>query len=301
MPDLRAQFFSGPIHMAEGTVAKLLTASPMQGILDALARDNWDGNPVATVTVSTTADGSRVADGKFALWGDLAGAAVEVPAVKLWEGAAKGTVLHIRNIMGQQFNFASGQLNSEYVDQLPFDIGYSRAGSPILPQDWRNEGIGDLSFRAICHLSKGSNRTPPPRIKYTVLGFPMSPLALAELADRTQHVSWPGIKVLEGTAALWPATPPNTWAAPFMPFINIRERQPGITTTPPGNHLLYSLAEIMRTAALPTACTTLGALNAKGQELLDANDDPETRGPSITWPPAERPPPDTGKFLLYSL
>jgi len=295
MPELRAQYFSGPTEIPADMLSRLTIASPTQGILDALARDNWNGSPVATVTISTSADGSRPTDGRFSLWGDLAGANIDIPAVKLWDQVAKGTTLHIRNMVGQHFNFISGQLHSEFADQLPFEVSYSRAGNPVLPQDWQTEGIGDLSFRTICHLSKGSNRTPPPRIKFTVLANPMSPRALAEIADRTQHVSWPGIRILEGTAALWPATPPNTWAAPILPFLDIRDRQPGINTTPPGGHLLFAVAEMMRTAALPTACTTLQVLNSKGQELLDADDDPETRGPSITWPPAERPPPDTGK------
>jgi len=244
-------------------------------------------------------DGSRPTDGKFALWGDLAGAAVQFPAVKLWEQVPKGTTLHVGNIMGQQFEFPSGQLNSEYAGQLPFDISYSRGGHHIPMQSWADEGIGELSFRAVCHIDKSSNRSPPPKIKFTILAFHMSPMELAELADRTQHVAWPGIRLLEGTAHFWPAPEAGTWAAPILPFICIRDRQPGATALPPGNHLLYAVAEIMRTAALPTACTTLEALNTKGQEMLDAQDEPEIRGPSITWPPVERPPPDTGNGLDF--
>jgi len=298
MPDLRGQFFAGPAALSEDTLARLTIASPIQGVLDALANSNWNGAPVATVTINTSVDGTRTTDGRFALWGDLAGGDINIPAVKLWEGVPKGTTLQVANLVGQQFTFPSGQLNSEFASQLPFDVSYARAGAPINQRNWATEGIGELSFRAVCHLDKSSNRSPPPKIKYTILASPMSPLELAELADRTQHVAWPGIKILEGTAALWPAPDNDGWAAPVYPFIGIRDRQPGTTATPPVNHLLFALAEIMRTAALPTACTTLEALNTKCQEMLEADDDPETRGPTITWPPVERPAPDIGKLYF---
>jgi len=294
MPDLRGQFFAGQPVLSADDIARLTITSPIQGILDKLASNNWDGSPVATVTINTSVDGTRPADGRFALWGNLANGDIGIPAVKLWEGVAKGTTLHIGNIVGQQFTFPSGQLNSEYASQLPFEVSYSRAGTIINQQDWAAEGIGELSLRSICHLDKLSNRSPPPKVKFTILANPLTPLELAELADRTQHVSWPGIKILEGSAAFWPV-PDASWAAPFYPFIGIRERRPGVTAVPPANHLLFALAEIMRTAALPTACTTLDALNTRGQQMLDAEDDPETRGPTITWPPVERPPPDLGR------
>jgi len=189
MPELRGQYFAGPTDLPAAALNKLTIAAPLHSILDALAADNWDGAPVATVTINTSVDGTRPADGKFALWGNLANGDIGIPAVKLWEGVAKGTTLHIGNIMGQQFTFPSGQLNSEYASQLPFEVSYSRAGTLINQQDWAMEGIGELSLRAICHLDKLSNRSPPPKVKFTILANPLTPLELAELADRTQHVS----------------------------------------------------------------------------------------------------------------
>jgi len=128
MPDLRGQFFAGPPVLSADDIARLTIALPIQGILDALAGSNWDGSPVATVTINTSVDGTCPTDGKFALWGGLANGGIGIPAVKLWEGVAKGTTLHIGNIMGQQFTFPSGKLNSEYASQLPFEVSYSRAG-----------------------------------------------------------------------------------------------------------------------------------------------------------------------------
>jgi len=242
-----------------------------------------------------TADGCRIASSHFALWGDIAGHVIEVPACKLWEGVTKGTVLHIRDLKGSAFTFPGGQLHSNFVDQASIDVSYSRAGQPILPTDWAAENIDLLSLRAVCYLDKLSNKRGSPRIKYTILATPMTAAALAELCGHTQHVAWPGIKVLEGTAEFHLAAPPGEWAAPVYPFLCVKDRAPSAANQlPPPDHMLYAMAELMRTAALPTSCTTREVMTAKGQALLEGTSDPETRGPTITWPPVERPAADRG-------
>jgi len=300
MPDLKNQFFSGPTHLIPQRSHQITTNAFGAGLHDTIIGGGWDGlTPTVTITLNVTADGCRVASSHFALWGDLAGNTIEVPACKLWEGVAKGTTLHIRNLKGNAFTFPGGQLHSNFVDQSSLEVSYSRAGQLILPTDWADEHIDMLSLRAVCYLDKQCNKRAAPLVKYTILATPMTADALAELSGHTQHVAWPGIKVLEGTASFHLAAPPGEWAAPVYPFLCTKDRAPSAANQlPPSEHLLYAIAELMRTAALPTACTTREVMTNKGQAILDGATDPETRGPTITWPPVERPAADRGNCFI---
>jgi len=300
MPDLKAQFFSGPTHILPQRRQQMATNTFGAGMFDTIVGDGWDGQqPIATITLNSTADGSRINGSFFGLWGDLSGNSVEVPACKLWEGVTKGTVLSIRNIKGHAFTFPGGQLHSNFMDQSCFEVAYSRGGQPILPQDWPAENIDQLALRAICYLDKLSNRRQEPKIKFTILALPMTADALAQLSSHTQHVSWPGIKVLEGVADFFPAAPNGEWAAPVYPYLCTKDRAATAQDRePPADHILYAMAELMRTAAVPTSCTTRDVMTAKGQAFLDGTAEPETRGPTITWPPVERPAMDRGNIYL---
>jgi len=300
MPDLKQQFFNGSGEIPPDILAKLLSPATGIGLIDTLNAWQWQGNvPAAAICLSTSTDGTRVQGGAFSLWGDLSASPVEFPASKLWEGTSRGTTVTIRNLTGQTFTFAGGQLHSDYVDADDCDVTFSKGGQPILPADWESAGVGPFALRAFTHVDKTSNKSDDLRIKFTVLAFPDCSEALEQLSERTQHPTWPGIKILEGSARFFRPLPTGlAWGAPLLPFICTRDRSPTATATPPADHLRFAIAEIMRTAALPTACTTRGALNLKGQQLLDAAEDPELRGPTVTWPPVERPAPDLGKTNL---
>jgi len=299
MPDLRQQFFAGDSEIPNDTLSKLQTPATGIGLLDSLTAWQWDRSPAATICLTTSADGARVRGGAFGLWGELSAEPVVFPASKLWEGTARGTAVTVRNITGQSFTFAGGQLHSDYVDSDEFDVTFSKNGAPILPADWDSAGVGPFALRAFTYLEKTSNKADKPRIKMTILAFPDSSENIAQLSERTQHASWPGIKILEGTADFFPALPAGlSWGAPVLPFICTRDRSATVTALPPAEHLRFAIAEIMRTAVLPTACTARGALNIRGQELLDAATDPVERGPTVTWPPVERPAPDLGNLHL---
>ena len=121
-------------------------------------------------------------------------------------------------------------------------------------------------------------------------------LLVTNLSEWTLPPAWPGIKVLEGRADFFPAPDNATWGCPLLPLLYTNNRDATITTFPSGHRLRYAIAEIMRTATLPTACVTRGALHEKGQQALDNEEALETRLPSITWPTFERPLPDRGKM-----
>jgi len=298
MPELKNAFFAGGGDLPAELLEQLITTSPGAGVGDTLHNLGWDGSPVATVCLTTSTDGARVANGAFAIWGRLSEETITFPASKLWEGTARGTTLNIRNLTGQSFRFSGGQLHSEHLDHTALDCNFSRGAQPILPADWAENNVGEFTLRVVAHLDKTSNKCANPRIKFTVLANPGSADQLANMSERTQHVAWPGIKILEGQVQLFPLGTETQWGCPLLPLICTRDRAEGVNAFPSGQHLRFTIAEVMRTAALPTACTARGALLEKGQETLDGEEEPEARAPTVTWPAAERPPIDQGNLLL---
>ncbi len=237
MPDLKQQFFQGGGDIPANWRDRLATSSYGAGLKDTLNALGWDGSISATVCLVLSADGLRVTNGCFSLWGLLSEEVIEVPASKLWEGTPRGISMQIRGLTGQAFTFSGGMLHSEYLDQVKVEVSFSKAGQPILPQDWPANNLGNVSFRAIAHLDKASNRSSKPQIKFTILAVPMSADELVELSERTQHVSWPGIKILEGQADFFPQTGGDNWGAPFWPLLCTWERASDSASCPPGEHL----------------------------------------------------------------
>ena len=299
MPDLRPQLFNGPADIPAETASALATNSRGLGMRDSLTALGWAGNPIGTICLALSTDGSRVANGWFSLWGALSAEPIEFAAIKLWDHTQRGTNIRISNITGQQFQFSSGRLQSDYADGTAFEVSAAKAGQDVPPAEWPSCGIGNMALRAIVHLDKTSNKTTNPTLKVTVLAVPLSATEMATLSERTLHPAWPGVKILEAKADLFPAASQSNWGCPMLPIIYTRDRDATITTTPSGHHLRFAIAEIMRTASLPTACVTRGAMNEKGQQALDDEDSLETRLPTITWPATERPLPDRGKTTTH--
>ena len=302
MPDLKAGFFEGNPVITPEWINRLSSTTAGLGLRDALSSLGWKGESVATISLLTSPDGTRVTNGVFNLWGTLSAETIEFQASKLWEGTHRNTTIRIQNLQGQAFRFSSGQLQSDYLDSEHFEISVTRAGQDIAAADWAANGVGHIALRAIAHIDKTANRADWPLLKVTILAVPLSADEIAALSERTHHPAWPGIRVLECRADLFPRPTEAQWGCPIWPFICTRNREANINTIPSPAHLQHAIAEMMRTAALPTACGSRGALNEKGQAILDAGDDPEIRRPSITWPECERPPPDRGNhiYLLYS-
>jgi len=286
--------------LPQEVLQQLVTASPGDGVGDTLNGLGWDGSAVATVCLTVSTDGTRVANGSFAIWGKLSEETITVPASKLWEGTPRGTTLHIRDLTGQLFRFSGGLLCSEHLDHTQLDCNFTRGNQPILPADWETSNVGDFTLRLIAHLDKMSNKYVSPRIKFTVMASPGSADQLAAMTDRSHHVAWPGIKILEGQAQIFPLSAETHWGCPILLIICTRDRIEGVEAFPSGLHMRYAIAEIFRTAALPTACTARAALLQKGQQLMDADDEPEARPPTLTWPAAEKPPIDQGNKKLVT-
>ncbi len=183
MPDLNPEFFRNPGELPADTHRSLTTPSHGLGMRDTLVSLGWKGDPIATVCLSLSTDGSRAANGWFNLWGNLSIDPIEVPATKLWDNTQRGTTILISNIQGQQFTFSSGQLQSEYIDNDAFDMTVTKSGQTVPPSEWATCGIGRLSLRAFAHLDKASNRLRSPVIKVTVLAVPLSAEEMTALSN----------------------------------------------------------------------------------------------------------------------
>ena len=278
------------------TLTTLSTNASGPGMRDALTKLGWKGNLVATVCLSLSPDGSKPDKGGFNLWGPLSLEPIEFPASRLWEGPPRGTTVRIGNLRGQAFQFPNGHLQREYTDGAAVDAAIIKSGQQLPQEEWAANAVGNFALRAFAHLDKNSNRRANPLLKVTVLAVPLSPGQMTELSDRTQHPSWPGLKVLETQAELFPAASNVKWGCPILPILQTRDREATSNSYPTAAWLRYSIASIFRTAALPTACVTRGALNEKGQQMLDQEEEPEVRHPTISWPAADQPALDRGNF-----
>ena len=114
MPDLKQQFFQGESDIPAVWRDKLSTPSYGAGLQDTLTTLGWDGKPITTVCLVLSADGLRVTNGGFGLWGNLSEETIEVPTSKLWEGTTRGVTMQIRGLTGQVYVFTGGLLHSEY-------------------------------------------------------------------------------------------------------------------------------------------------------------------------------------------
>jgi len=300
MPDLKDCFFEGDGDLPDNRRRFLTTPSAGTGLRPILEAYGWDGGRIATICLSTTNDGTRVSSATFAVWGPLSADNIEVPATKLWEGVPRGTNLHIRNLQGELFRFSGGLLQSEHLDSVKVEHSFSKGGNPILPADWEANNLGPFTLRLFAYVDKTANKHQhSPHIKLTVLVTPGTAEQLATLSERTQHPTWPGIRILEAQADLFPQPDAaERWGCPILPFICVRERADDCDAVPPGNHLRFAIAEVFRTVALPTACASVAAMLLKGNDILEAEGDPERRLPTITWPAHERPSFEQGNFIL---
>jgi len=185
MPDLKSVFFAGSGNLPEGRRKELFTPSTGAGLHPILEAAGWDGSRIATVCLTTTADGSRVANATFGVWGILSEDAIEVPATKLWEGVTRGTTLHIRNLTGQLFRFSGGQMQSEHLDSSNIDHNFSRGGNVIMPADWEANHLGPFTLRLFAYVDKTANKHQhSPNIKLTVLVTPGTVEQLTNMSER---------------------------------------------------------------------------------------------------------------------
>lgn len=265
-----------------------------------LGQHGWDGETVACIGLELSPDNRRVVRGQFMIRGPLARDPVVLQAAKLWEKADKEATVTITFPQGAEFSFDTSTLTSDYLDGAAVKMAISKQDQIVLPTNWPGLGIGEICFRLVAHLDKSSNGANSPRIPFTVLAFPRSVTQLDELSELTKGASWPGIKVLEGEAALFPNTRLGAWGCPIFPILCPGARLDQVRNLPSGAELRFTIAKVMGTARLPTAMATSRTMGAKWKKLLDGSEEYEERIPTVIWPDMALPDQDTGKnFIIF--
>jgi len=297
MPTLDAKYFEGEKDLTPEVIARVTVDGLNDQIIAALTGYGYEGQLVACIGLTVSADGSAVSAARFILQGELSPAPVSIKANLLWRTAAD-VILHITLPAGQQFSFAGGSLSSDYVDHSAVQFHVSKSQQPVMPGDYKAHKIGNFCLRTIAHLDKSSNGRLGPLIKFTTLAFPDSAADTLDIDSGAQSPSWPGFRVLEGAAPLYPRPPLGFWGAPILPLLATHERAAASQAVPDGVTLRFAIAELMRTAALPTVCVSkpARATTIRSMQRIPENLDPRT--PTITWPPAARPEPAGGKCLI---
>jgi hypothetical protein len=215
-------------------------------------------------------------------------------ASKLWERAAKDVSVTFTFPHGGEFEFSSGALASEYLEGDAVKISVVRGDQTIRQDSWQQVGITPFSLRLVAYLDKLSNKHEP-RIKYNLLFYPASKEQMEEMSDAVQGAAWPGVKILEGHAALFPRAPQGGWGCPIYPILCTGTRFEIAPNLPTGSELRFAIAKIMASARLPVPCINQGTMRRKWAQIQADPDSYEERRPAVTWPVPAEPNQRTGK------
>jgi len=298
MPDLDPKWFGGSAEIPPDICQKLLVED-YHGLADrALTSMGWEGQLICAAGLAISQDGTLVQNARFMARGTLSQTPIPVKASTLWEGAPENVMVQVSVPDCTNFQFTGGELCSEYLPQAAVKFMVTREGQPVLPTEWEGLKIGEFSLRLIAHLGKASNGRSGPHFRLSVLMYPYGVDQLTELSEATQCVSWPGIRILEGSSELFPRPPLNFWGCPIFPLLNVQDRAANCSNLPTADHLRHGIAELMASAALPTACKSRSGLKRKMEDMMDDPEASEPATPTVTWPPAPRPVRTQGNTVL---
>jgi hypothetical protein len=293
MPVALKKWFKQNGDIAAEVVTKLATSSFGVGVTDTAVKFDWDGRPVATVGLELSPDNRRVIRARLLLLGLFTKEPVTVPANKLFPDADPSITMSITVPDGAAFRFNDGTTASDLLACENFKHHFAKDGNVILPTDWAANKLGETSMRALCHLDKNSNAAPGPRPKTTILLFPRSADDMIQLSDNTQNPAWPGLRILQSTSEFFPKIP--EWKDPICPLLLLGSLFNEAPNVPSHQELQFHIAAVMKSARLPTACTSgKGLLKQWSKALTDVES--LEKEPSVTWPDVTRPTVATGKF-----
>jgi hypothetical protein len=259
-----------------------------------LGKNGWDGKAAAGIGLELSGDNRAVRAGQFFLRGPLSVEPGQIQACKLWEQAAKDLLVTFNFPHGGEFDFSGGSLASEYLDGDSVKIFVQKGEQRIQPGDWQQAGITPFTLRLVAYLDKLSNKNEP-KIQFNLLFFPASKSQMEELSDAVQGPAWPGIKIHEGHAELFPRAPRNGWGCPIYPVMCTGARFETAPNLPPGKDLRYVIAKIMATARLPVPCVNHNTMRRKWIQIQEDPEAYEERTPAVTWPTPAEPVQRTGQ------
>ena len=154
IPDLDKKYFEGECDLAAEKVRKLTTTGNEETVKETLTKLGWEGQSIATVTLTVSTDGKRAEDGRFNLRGPLTEDPIKLQASKLWEKVDERVVLEITIPQGEKFQFEGGRLFSEFLDQQQTKYRIVKEGRILTEAKKKENGVGDFCLQVITHLSK---------------------------------------------------------------------------------------------------------------------------------------------------
>jgi len=295
MAPLLDRLFENPGEIPREAVKPLVVPDLHGDLTAALAALGWDKQSAAgAVGLELSPDNARVLAARFIMVGQLSAENATFQASKLWSGADKEATVTFKFPTGQAFRFNAGNMASDYLDGDNVNMTAAKGEQPILPTHWKDHGIGDCTLRIVAALDRSSNSRTGPVFKFTTLFFPHSVEQLDELSDNSQGPGWPGIKILEGKAALVPRAPDGSWGCPIYPLIAAGKPVEDPAELPNGAELRYHIAKVLSSAKKPVACTSHRALAEKWKKIIEDEEQYEEATPSVTWPEPALPDSNTG-------
>jgi hypothetical protein len=218
MAPLEARWFAGPDELPEIIAENLEVVSLGRPINAVLGRNGWDGKAVAGVGLELASDNKSVKQGQFFLRGPLSEEPGTYQASRLWEKGAKDVTVTMQFPHGGEFDFQGGALASAYLSGDEVKMSLEKNGQQVPVAEWPRLGVKPFSLRLVTYLDKTSNKSGP-RIKFTLLFYPETQEEMEERADVAQGPAWPGVKILEGQAELFPRAPEGGWGCPIYPIL----------------------------------------------------------------------------------
>jgi hypothetical protein len=280
---LSEKWFTGQDDLPELVAENLEALSFGRPLNAVLGKNGWDGKAAAGIGLELASDNRSVKSGQFFLRGPLSNEQGQIQASKLWERAAADAVVTFKFPHGGEFDFSGGSLASEYLEGEAVKIAVERGGQQVPTDQWPQIGISQFSLRLVTYMDKLSNKNGP-KIKFNLLFFPASREQMEEIADAVQGPAWPGVKILEGHAALFPRAPTDGWGCPIYPILCTGSRFEVAPNLPTGQELRFAIAKIMATARLPVPCANQGTMRRKWAQIQADPEAYEERTPAVVWP-----------------
>jgi len=137
-------------------------------------------------------------------------------------------------------------------------------------------------IRAVGQISSLSSASRGVTLRVAIMLFPSS-LADMGAIERSKSPGWPGLKIGEVFAPLYPR-PASEWCCPVLPFIKPAQQFEEDDVMPTSDKLREAIFGIMRNAKIheglkcgQDVLAKWGQINTNPRMLMD-------KAPSITWP-----------------
>ena len=300
MAPLDSRWFSGTDNVPEFIAENLEVPGFGYPVHAAMGKNGWEGEVAACIGLELSPDNTKVVRGQLILRGHLS---KEEPAVvqasKLWDAAAKDVTISITMPSAAEFDLAAGTMTSDYLPSDGLKVACAKAGVAIPPAQLAQHGIGKFCLRLYVQLARPVNNGARPAVQFSVMFFPHTFDEMLEWSDMVKAVGWPGIKILEGEAQLFPAAPEGEWGCPIFPLLCPGTRFEQVPNLPCGSEMRRVISTIFNTARQPNSYATHANLKRKWGKMLADEEEYVERMPFTSWPAAPEPQINTGECLNF--